>query len=346
MKLKVASTLLLLSLAGCHKFKKVPTDEQSCKLVSSRGILFSCDVHPITQASDTGELQFAEFQEGAESVIASATTSLSSLGMAHYPADIAKHHDGVVVYVVTAALPAFVAKVLPGIKKDFKLVTGDSDRSPIEALGIDKFKLLADNEHLLKWFAQNSGDGATHKKIVDMPIGLDYHTLKAGPHPWGPQATPKEQEAMLLGKAKAAPAFAKRVHKGFFIGTHTSPERAAAVSGMDSSPFVEMKSRTPNRGAFWEECGKYRFVMSPLGNGIDCHRTWEALAMGSIPVVSDRLHALYDDNGINVVQLSDAEWGQLDSRAVQKKIKDAEARQQDGVPEFMYLKYWLAKIRD
>jgi hypothetical protein len=29
----------------------------------------------------------------------------------------------------------------------------------------------------------------------------------------------------------------------------------------------------------------HRFVVSPPGNGIDCHRTWESLYLGSIPIV-------------------------------------------------------------
>jgi hypothetical protein len=28
-----------------------------------------------------------------------------------------------------------------------------------------------------------------------------------------------------------------------------------------------------------------QFVVSPQGNGIDCHRTWEAMALGCIPIV-------------------------------------------------------------
>lgn len=32
----------------------------------------------------------------------------------------------------------------------------------------------------------------------------------------------------------------------------------------------------------------YQFVISPEGNGIDCHRTYEALIAGCIPIVEDR----------------------------------------------------------
>jgi len=40
---------------------------------------------------------------------------------------------------------------------------------------------------------------------------------------------------------------------------------------------------------------EYAFVASPYGNGFDCHRTWEALCLGCIPIVKisplDRLFA-------------------------------------------------------
>jgi hypothetical protein len=30
---------------------------------------------------------------------------------------------------------------------------------------------------------------------------------------------------------------------------------------------------------------KHKFVVSPPGNGIDCHRNWEAIYLGCIPIV-------------------------------------------------------------
>lgn len=38
-------------------------------------------------------------------------------------------------------------------------------------------------------------------------------------------------------------------------------------------------------GEYRQELRKTLFVVSPPGNGVDCHRTWEALALGAIPVV-------------------------------------------------------------
>ena len=150
---------------------------------------------------------------------------------------------------------------------------------------------------------------------------------------------------MLLAKSHAAPSFTKRSPKGYFVGSMTSPDRKQAVAAMRSSGFADIQETTSSRGAFWEKCGEFQFVMSPMGNGVDCHRTWEALAMGSIPVVSDRLLPLYKQNDINVVALTNAEWGQLGSASVQQKIKEAAARHKDGIPEAMHLKYWTDQFR-
>lgn len=57
------------------------------------------------------------------------------------------------------------------------------------------------------------------------------------------------------------------------------------------------------RTQFFTDLGNSRFVVSPPGNGIDCHRTWEALALGAIPIVQNSsLWGLYEDERILVVR--------------------------------------------
>jgi len=34
-----------------------------------------------------------------------------------------------------------------------------------------------------------------------------------------------------------------------------------------------------------EELAQYKYCASPEGNGVDCHRTWECLALGVVPIV-------------------------------------------------------------
>jgi len=317
-----------------HKLPKAPVDENYCKLVSSRGIMFSCDVRPNNGVSDTQELM----------LVSMTSTSLQSLGMQHYAADIAAHGDGVIVYVVTTALPAFVDQVLPGIKKRVKLVTGDSDQGPIHVLGQHNFEALVNSKKLIHWFGQNAVDNETaNPKFTQIPIGLDYHTLKTQAKVWGQQASPAAQEEELLAKRSHAPQFTNRSAKAFWSGSMSSELRRAAVEQLPVS-FVD-QTEFINRAEVWENMATHQFVISPPGNGIDCHRTWEAIALGSIPIVSKRLSSLYADNGFPVVTVGDNEWAELGSKHGQKRLKEAAAKAPKVMPPAMYLEYWVQKFR-
>ncbi len=47
------------------------------------------------------------------------------------------------------------------------------------------------------------------------------------------------------------------------------------------------ENTTIEKDKYFEELPKYRFIISPEGNGIDCHRHYEALMAKCIPVVED-----------------------------------------------------------
>ena len=47
---------------------------------------------------------------------------------------------------------------------------------------------------------------------------------------------------------------------------------------------------------------KYRFIISPHGNGLDCHRTWEALALGCYPIIkSSPLDCMFEGLPVIIV---------------------------------------------
>jgi hypothetical protein len=53
---------------------------------------------------------------------------------------------------------------------------------------------------------------------------------------------------------------------------------------------------------YLEELSKSYFVISPNGNGIDCHKTWEALYLRSIPIVTKSINIdFYRDYPIIVI---------------------------------------------
>lgn len=68
-----------------------------------------------------------------------------------------------------------------------------------------------------------------------------------------------------------------------------------------------MKYYMPNRrlscSEYAEDVAKYRFIISPPGNGIDAHRNWETLYLGSIPIVIK--HRIYQDYDLPFLQVND-----------------------------------------
>ena len=51
---------------------------------------------------------------------------------------------------------------------------------------------------------------------------------------------------------------------------------------------------------------EHRFVLSPRGNGIDCHRTWEIFLLGSIVITeTSSLDDMYISNNLPVIILKD-----------------------------------------
>ena len=90
---------------------------------------------------------------------------------------------------------------------------------------------------------------------------------------------------------------------------------------------------------------RYEFVLSPPGVGIDCHRTWEILFFGGIPIVeSSSLDSLFDDLPVVIVKdTSYAEFCQSDPAAF---LQEAYGQLQSKLPmpdKVFTMEYWLQR---
>ena len=84
---------------------------------------------------------------------------------------------------------------------------------------------------------------------------------------------------------------------------------------------------------------KYWFVISPHGNGLDCHRTWEALSLGCIPIVkSSGIDSLYDGLPVLIVN----KWSDINEELLKTTI--LENRFSLECQEKILLSYWKDKI--
>jgi hypothetical protein len=209
------------------------------------------------------------------------------------------------VFVPTLALPRFVRRVLPMIDGRLRVVllTGLADMGPAAALrassGDDSLlDALLNDDRFVAWHAENLD--FAHDKARPLPIGLDLHTLAWRPAArpsWGAPSSPTEQLRELHAAAKAARHADPRcfVHWGYI-----SPLRSAVSAAVQRSAAFVVASGPLPRAELWSRMGGYRWVACVAGAGLDCHRTWEALALGCGVVVQDLplLRALLGGAGV------------------------------------------------
>jgi hypothetical protein len=126
-------------------------------------------------------------------------------------------------------------------------------------------------------------------KTALLPVGLDLHSAEKlqEPIPWYTQLE------NIVAVRTSSPALSKRKPRVLVTFKRNFPSsarfRAAGFLMRDELYDQASKSSvfdvyTGSRSATWDTMAQYAFVYSPIGNGFDCHRLWEALALGSIVI--------------------------------------------------------------
>jgi len=287
--------------------------EQLTSLISSRGLLKSCHSHNRKPVSSSPDID----------------TDL-----------LANHSDGRSIYVCTDALINFATHFLPKIELPFVLVSGDGDTAvSVELLNHPEIADLLDSKLLVSWFAQNLS--ATHPKLQHLPIGLDYHTMWERPGAWGISAMSAiAQENTLFNTLASAPSFGDR-YMNAYCNWRAVPgwgDREECYAKIDRSVCL-FETGAISRSSTWQRQSEFMFVVSPEGLGMDCHRTWEAILLGCVPIVKrNSITTLYADLPVLVVNdWEDVNFKSLNSYAglmVTKKFNYST----------IFRDYWVSKM--
>lgn len=197
--------------------------------------------------------------------------------------------DIVSVYVNTYHLAEFLDRVVPLVDRKLVLIVGDSDHAvPDDALaGVDGGLDFLDGQRIVALFAQNLAK--PHPRALPFPIGLDFHAVHLGYMTWGMPAgqEPQSQEDDLLRLSRTATDWSERACQVLVrVNVTSNPlERSACVEILRKLSACRFEPDAIPREALWQAMSQCRFVASPPGNGLDCHRTWEALVLGAVPIV-------------------------------------------------------------
>lgn len=297
------------------------------EVVSSRGIATSCDITPIG-------LQFQPWYTFSRSQYA--------------PRSFENYAPGSLLYLQTSALRSFVTTELPKLTIPFVLVTGDTDDEIPNSLPADIYTTLVTSPVVKGWFTQNCllpADAVVpegHIRPQHMPIGIHIHCLSVGLWCKDP-IPPEKQHSLLRDFADKGGHFSTRLPKCYGSFRHTVrniSDRKAAMAVIPADAIDHEEDRVPTPVS-WEHQIRYAFVASPFGGGPDCHRTWEALALGCIPIVrrSPLNIPLFDD--LPVWQVT--EWSEVTVDAMKAKI--VEFSGQTFKMEKITLQYWMDRIR-
>jgi len=250
-------------------------------------------------------------------------------------------------YICSSAIPYFISHIVPNLKKPFILVGGDCDEAiPNDIFSsVKAFKEFIENPNLVHWFSQNLV--CSHPKMSVIPIGLDYHTITEREYFGEPVTLPAEQEAQLINTRKKSFPFWERTNKcysnfHFLMNTKYGLDRKQAIQQI-SKEIVYYEPQPVKRSISWKRQANFAFVLSPHGNGYDCHRLWEALVLGCIPIVkTSAIDDLYKDLPVLIVK----EWSNVTKELLENTIETFKTKHKAN--EFNYdkltLKYWVDKI--
>ncbi len=144
------------------------------------------------------------------------------------------------------------------------LITSQSD------FEIDYKLFRSKPECIKKWYAVNVA--YEHEDLIPIPLGIanDY----------SPKNVRKKDLDKLISEE------IKKENK-LYINLRESTnfnERASIKSNLKNLDWTVYKEPNLSIEEYINDLKKYRFILCPWGNGIETHRLWETLYLGSIPV--------------------------------------------------------------
>ena len=183
-------------------------------------------------------------------------------------------------------LSGFVKHVLPNISRPFTLLTTDGDSSVPNDLNEHVLQRLLEHPNLVAWYTQNLADKC-HPKLHSIPIGLDLHTDR------GFGVGIKLQNIFRTIANQPTKQRLDRVLVDFSTSSNSGQRKSFIAANKDNC-LVDILSARISQPELWKMYRRYRWVVSLPGNGLDCHRTWEAGYLGAkVLVRHDVLPDLY-----------------------------------------------------
>lgn len=174
-----------------------------------------------------------------------------------------------IIYTLTGNAKSLFAE-LAKVNKKVVVITHSADVPADKSL----YDLLPPN--VVKWFSQNANYSAGDR-LHGIPIGIENAQRKEFHH--------QDKEAKMMVEMEKSKIFKNCVYLNCSGWTNPA-ERLPLYQHLENQPWVTTV-RNPNIfdfDGYIENIHRHMFVVCPSGNGIDTHRTWESLYIGTFPI--------------------------------------------------------------
>lgn len=183
-----------------------------------------------------------------------------------------------------------------------------------------------------KWFCVNKQTPLVH----GLPLGITNNTQESEVHPiYG-------NVDVMVDVASQPREIKNMAYMNFTVSTYPVERQRVWDMFRDKNWITveEPENSMEGRRRFLENARNHSFVLCPRGNGVDTHRLWETLYMGSIPIViRDIAHSDWMDLPILFVN----SWEEV----TEDRLVSELARFQSTTwnMEKLLIGYWINRIR-
>ena len=240
------------------------------------------------------------------------------------------------IYIKTDYLPRFVNEILGTLTAEFILISNCSDYSPYVNFKRE-YDIIVENRYLKLWYARNNL--GVHPKLRSLPGGLDSMRDDLVANLLSKRAGVIKQESnkvLCLWRSRnyndCGSEFITRDKIKDWV--QTRPE------------VFDWNESSMDTNAFHDLLAKYKFVLCPVGNGVDpCPKAFEAFILKTIPIIIRTINTkdVYQEwPAIMVDDFAEIlEEGFLDK----KYAELAPILSSDNIMNTLTCEYWADKIK-
>jgi hypothetical protein len=224
------------------------------------------------------------------------------------------------IFIYSHDVHAFMDKFINNLSNDTIIITHNSD------VGIDNsYASYLESSRIKKWYCQNRY--IAHDKLSSIPIGIGNSQWAHG------------NQSLLKNIRDNNYIKDNIVYKNFDINTNYSARNICQQITHRNGILFNNNTDIPT---YWSSLARSCFVISPPGNGVDCHRIWEALFLKCVPVVL--YHECFSEfKNLPILFVDSWEYVTLDF--LKNNISKYAEMFNSDIPQ-LTTEYWIKKINN